>query len=87
MRRTGTLAILIAVLVLGVGIVLVAILISMIGTGMNMMGMQTGWIDFMKGLILLFSIVMSMLMNLPKMKVMFVKKGKGANTNGHEETI
>jgi len=57
-----------------IGIVLVAILISMIGTGMNMMGVQTGWIDFMKGLILLISIVMSALMNLPKTKAMLFKK-------------
>jgi len=45
------------------GIILVAILISMIGMGMSMMGIKTGWIDFMKGLILLFSILMAKFMN------------------------
>jgi ribose/xylose/arabinose/galactoside ABC-type transport system permease subunit len=46
------------------GIVLVAILISMIGTGMSMMGIRTEWIDFMKGFILLFSIFMAKFTNL-----------------------
>lgn len=45
------------------GIIMVAILISMIGTGMSMMGIKTEWIDFVKGLILLFSIVMGKSMN------------------------
>ncbi len=35
------------------GIVMVAILISMIGTGMSMMEIKTEWIDFVKGLMLL----------------------------------
>lgn len=46
------------------GIVLVAILISMISTGMSMMAIKTEWIDFMKGLMLLASIVMARYMNL-----------------------
>jgi ribose/xylose/arabinose/galactoside ABC-type transport system permease subunit len=41
------------------GIVLVAILISMIGTGMSMVGIKTEWIDFVKGFILLASIFIS----------------------------
>lgn len=69
------------------GIVLVAILISMIGTGMNMMGIQTGWIDFMKGLILLFSIVMSYFMssNTAFSKISFFRKG--AKNYGHKEIV
>ncbi|MBW2053290.1 MAG: ABC transporter permease [Deltaproteobacteria bacterium] len=46
-----------------IGIILVALLISMIGMGMSMMGIKTAWIDFMKGLILLFSILMAKFMN------------------------
>ena len=42
-----------------IGIILVAILISMIATGMSMLGIQTEWIEFVKGFILLSSIVMS----------------------------
>ncbi len=46
-----------------VGIVLVAILISMISTGMSMLGIQTEWIEFVKGFILLSSIIMSKFTN------------------------
>lgn len=46
------------------GIVLAAILISMIGTGMSMMEIRTEWIDFMKGLILLSSIIMARFINM-----------------------
>jgi ribose/xylose/arabinose/galactoside ABC-type transport system permease subunit len=42
-----------------IGIILVAILISMIATGLSMLGIQTEWIEFVKGFILLSSIVMS----------------------------
>lgn len=42
-----------------IGIIFVAILISMIATGMSMLGIQTEWIEFVKGFILLSSIVMS----------------------------
>ena len=61
------------------GIVLAAILISMIGTGMSMMGIRTEWIDFMKGLILLSSIILARFMNadIPILKNIFFKKGKG----------
>ena len=71
------------------GIVLVAVLISMIGTGMNMMGIQTGWIDFMKGLILLLSILISVIMNFrnPIAKNTLFKKGKGVKSYGREETV
>jgi len=71
------------------GIVLVAVLISMIGTGMNMMGIQTGWIDFMKGLILLSSILISVIMNFrnPIAKNTLFKKGKGVKSYGREETV
>lgn len=47
-----------------IGIVLVAILISMIGTGMSMQGIKTEWIDFMKGFILLSSIVLAKFTNV-----------------------
>lgn len=50
------------------GIILVAILISMISTGMNMLGVQTGWIDFMKGFVVLVSILLSFLLNSPVIK-------------------
>ncbi len=46
-----------------VGIVLVAVLISMIATGMTMLGVKTEWIEFIKGFILLSSIVLSKLTN------------------------
>ena len=69
------------------GIVLVAILISMIGTGMSMMGIRTEWIDFMKGLILLSSIVMAKYMNLntPISKIQLIQKRKGEDENGREK--
>jgi ribose/xylose/arabinose/galactoside ABC-type transport system permease subunit len=72
-----------------IGIVLVAILISMLGTGMSMLGFQTGWIDFMKGLILLSSIIMSLFMNLnsPISKINLFKTGKGAKDHGRQETV
>ena len=56
------------------GIVMVAILISMIGTGMSMMGIKTEWINFIKGLILLFSILMEKFMNY-NTKTTLLKKG------------
>jgi len=46
-----------------VGIVMVAILISMISTGMSMLGIKTEWIEFMKGLILLSSIFLAKFMS------------------------
>jgi ribose transport system permease protein len=49
-----------------IGIILVAILISMIATGLSMLGIQTEWIEFVKGFILLSSIVMSKLNNEDK---------------------
>jgi ribose transport system permease protein len=55
------------------GIVLVAILISMVGTGMSMMGIKTEWIDFVKGLILLISIFMSNHIDI-KNKISFIFK-------------
>jgi ribose transport system permease protein len=45
------------------GIVMVAILISMISTGMSMLGIKTEWIEFMKGFILLSSIFLAKFMN------------------------
>lgn len=48
------------------GIVLVAILISIIGTGMSMLGIKTEWIDFVKGLILLIAIIMARFINKNK---------------------
>jgi len=46
------------------GIILVAILISMISTGMSMLGIKTEWIEFMKGFILLSSIFLAKFMNV-----------------------
>jgi len=46
-----------------VGIIMVAILISMISTGMSMLGIKTEWIEFMKGLILLSSIFLAKFMS------------------------
>jgi len=71
------------------GIILVAILISMIGTGMSMMGIKTEWIEFVKGLILLFSFIMARFMNSQASlsKFSFFTKGKGAKDYGHEETV
>jgi ribose transport system permease protein len=68
------------------GIVLVAILISMIGTGMSMLGIRTEWIDFMKGFILLFSIFISRFLNLnPSLaQISIFKIQKGAKDYGHE---
>jgi ribose transport system permease protein len=62
------------------GIVLVAILISMIGTGMSMMGIRTEWIEFMKGLILLCSIFLARFMNVstPISQIRLFQKPKGA---------
>lgn len=48
-----------------VGIVFVAVLISMIATGMTMLGVKTEWIEFVKGFILLSSIVLSKFTNEP----------------------
>jgi ribose/xylose/arabinose/galactoside ABC-type transport system permease subunit len=45
------------------GIVLAAILISMISTGMSMVGVKTEWIEFMKGFILLSSIFLAKYLN------------------------
>ncbi len=45
------------------GIVLAALLISMISTGMSMLGIKTEWIEFMKGFILLSSIFLARFMN------------------------
>jgi rhamnose transport system permease protein len=71
------------------GIILVAILISMIGTGMSMMGIKTEWIEFVKGLILLFSIIMARYMNsqTARSNFLYFIKGKGAKGHGHEETV
>ncbi len=68
------------------GIVLVAILISMIGTGMSMMGIRTEWIDFMKGFILLFSIFMARFtdLNTSITQISILKKQKGAKDYGHK---
>jgi ribose/xylose/arabinose/galactoside ABC-type transport system permease subunit len=49
------------------GIILVAILISMIATGLSMLGIQTEWIEFVKGFILLSAIVMSKFNNEDRM--------------------
>lgn len=46
------------------GIILVPILISMISTGMSMLGVKTEWIEFMKGFILLSSIFLAKYMNM-----------------------
>jgi ribose/xylose/arabinose/galactoside ABC-type transport system permease subunit len=46
------------------GILFVAVLISMIATGMTMLGVKTEWIEFIKGMILLSSIVFSKLTNV-----------------------
>lgn len=40
------------------GIIMVAVLISMIGMGMSMLGIKAEWIEFVKGVILLVSIIM-----------------------------
>jgi len=68
------------------GIVLVAILISMIGTGMSMMGIRTEWIDFMKGFILLFSIFLAKFMNQNTSitRISLFNTQKGAESYGHE---
>ena len=50
------------------GIILAAILISMISTGMSMMGIKTEWIEFMKGFILLSSIFLAKYINSGFMK-------------------
>lgn len=46
------------------GIIMVAILISMISTGMSMLGIKTEWIEFIKGLILLSSIFFAKFMSV-----------------------
>lgn len=46
------------------GIIMVAILISMISTGMSMLGIKTEWIEFIKGLILLSSIFFAKVMSV-----------------------
>jgi ribose/xylose/arabinose/galactoside ABC-type transport system permease subunit len=71
------------------GIILVAILISMIGTGMSMMGIQTEWIEVMKGLILLSSIFIAKFMNLnsPNQPFNFLKKRKVMWSYGREKSV
>jgi ribose transport system permease protein len=71
------------------GIILVAILISMIGTGMSMMGIQTEWIEVMKGFILLSSIFIAKFMNLnsPNQPFNFLKKRKVMWSYGREKTV
>jgi len=60
------------------GIILVAILISMISTGMSMLGIKTEWIEFMKGFILLSSIFLGKLLNIKssifKLKLIHILK-------------
>lgn len=51
------------------GIMLAAILISMISTGMSMLGIKTEWIEFMKGFILLSSIFLAKYMNSSTLKM------------------
>lgn len=46
-----------------VGIILVAFLISMIGTGMSMMGIRAEWVEFVKGFIIIISIMLSKVSN------------------------
>lgn len=58
------------------GIVMVAILISMISTGMSMMEIKTEWIDFMKGLVLLSSIFMARFVNWSTAAAIFKYSGK-----------
>ncbi len=50
------------------GIILAAILISMISTGLSMLGIKTEWIEFMKGFILLSSIFLANFMNKGTLK-------------------
>jgi ribose/xylose/arabinose/galactoside ABC-type transport system permease subunit len=71
------------------GIVMVAILISMISTGMSMMEIKTEWIDFMKGLMLLASLIISKYMNQNQSfsPSRIFKKRKGVQINEHEETV
>jgi ribose transport system permease protein len=69
------------------GIVLVAILISMIGTGMSMMGIKTEWVEFIKGLILLFSIIMARFMNSKSSPSNYPFFNKGDKEYGHEEIV
>jgi ribose transport system permease protein len=66
------------------GIVLVAILISMIGTGMSMMGIKTEWIEVVKGFILLSSIFLARIMNskTAMININVFLKSKGVLENG-----
>lgn len=69
------------------GIVMAAILISMISTGMSMMEIKTEWIDFMKGLMLLASIFIAKFLNLSKGLSPIKHLTKGARIHGHEDTV
>jgi ribose/xylose/arabinose/galactoside ABC-type transport system permease subunit len=69
------------------GIVLVAVLISMMGTGMSMMGIRTEWIEFMKGLVLLSSIFMAKYFSVgsPISKMRLFQKSKGVHEYGNKK--
>lgn len=70
-----------------VGIILVAILISMIGTGMSMMGIKTEWIDVMKGFILLSSIFTAKFMNSPIQPISILAKRKVLWSYGRKKIV
>lgn len=72
-----------------IGIVLAAILISMISTGMSMLGIKTEWIEFMKGFILLSSIFLAKIFNSGMTKNLdnIIHNSKRSVENGHKKTI
>lgn len=58
------------------GIIMVAVLISMISMGMSMMGIRAEWIEFVKGFILLVSIVAGRYYSSGGIKVKQIRKGE-----------
>ena len=56
------------------GITLVAILITMITTGINMLGVSSAWTNFVLGLILLLSLIGGKYLHLDKIKNIFRKR-------------
>lgn len=70
------------------GIIVAAILISMISTGMSMKGINTEWIEFMKGFVLLSSIIMAKYLEFNKTQsIPTVQNGKGDNSHGNKEPV
>ena len=56
------------------GIALVAILITMITTGINMLGVSSAWTNFVLGLILLMSLIGGKYLHLDRFKTIFQKR-------------